>query len=57
MIRKLKVKLLKEGRTYKWFIKTYLSEYSYNKIMSQINGFTSMHNYLKEAIGLYLEDK
>jgi len=56
MIKKLKVKLLKEGRTYKWFINTYLLEYSYNKIMSQINGFIKTQDYVNEAIKMYLED-
>jgi len=56
MIKKLKVKLQLEGRTYKWFISAYLSGYSYNQIMSQINEFVPLKEETEFAIKKYLSE-
>jgi len=57
VLDKFKAKIQEDGRSYKWFILKYLSEYNYSSIMNQINGFTKVQNYLEKAIRKYSEDK
>ena len=57
MIKKLRKKLKKEGRTLKWFVNKYLNTYHYQTIMQQINGFTTLQDYTIIAIEKYLEEK
>ena len=57
MIRKLKRKIKEEGRTLKWFINKYLPDHNYSTVMLQINEFSGLQDYTKEAIIEYLEDK
>jgi len=55
VIKKLRAKLKKEGRSLKWFIGKYLINHNYQAIMHQINGFTTLQDYTIKAIEKYLE--
>ena len=55
VVEKFKTRIKEDGRSYKWFINRYLSEYNYSSVMNQINGFTKVQNYLEKAIRKYLD--
>lgn len=54
MIKKLRAKIKKEGRSLKWFVAKYLSNYHYQTIMQQVNGFSKLQDYTIKAIEKYM---
>jgi hypothetical protein len=54
MIENFKTKLRVENKTLKWFVQNYLPERNYPTISSQVNGFSNLQDYTKEAIEKYL---
>ena len=57
MTEKLRAKLKKEGRTFRWFLSEYLPDKYYSTFMLQINGFTNLQPDVEKAIEKYLKDK
>jgi hypothetical protein len=57
MIDKLKNKLKQEGRSFRWFVLTYLPEMKYYTAMSQISGYNPLTESLTDAIKKYLGEK
>ena len=55
LIINLKTKLLRDNKTLKKFISEYIPEAKYSTILSQINGFNQLQDYLENAIQRYLE--
>lgn len=56
MIKKLKIKLVKNDRSFAWFCKSYLPDKSYGTIMQQINGFSNLQPEVEQAIKKYLSE-
>lgn len=57
MIKKFKNKMSREGRSYRWFHKTYLKNVTYSYFIIQLNEPDRMHDSIKKAISKYLEAK
>ena len=59
MIKELKSKLKKEGRSLRWFHDTYFKrrKLTYNAVALQLNGYVVLSEAVKKAIQKYLEAK
>ncbi len=57
IVKKFKQKIQKEGRSFKWFHKSYLKEVTYPYFIIQLNDEDRLHDQIKKAINKYLSDK
>ena len=55
LIEIFKKKMREEGRSFKWFHKTYINGVSYVYFIIQINDCDKLHDSVKVAIEKYLE--
>lgn len=56
MKTKLQEKLKLEGRSMRWFHKTYIKNLTYNALALQLNGYAPISEEAKKAIEKYLKD-
>jgi len=61
MVKRLKDKLKKDGRTLRWFHLNYFkkrrSTLTYNAVALQLNGYVQINDRVKKAINKYLSVK
>jgi len=59
MIKKLKEKLKKEGRSLRWFHGNYFqrSKLTYNAVTLQLNGYAQISDKVKKSVNKYLSEK
>jgi len=57
MIDRFRKRLRKEGRSLKWWHKTYLKDISYHYFVIQLNEPERMQDNITKAIQKYLDDK
>ena len=55
-IKEFKKKMSNEGRTFKWFHKTYIKDLSYVYFMIQLHDEERMHDSVIKAIKKFLKD-
>ena len=55
LIKSFQVRMKKEGRTFKWFHKTYIKDISYVYFMIQIHDQERLHASVKIAIQKFLD--
>jgi len=56
LIKAFKARMRQEGRSFKWFHKTYIKDVSYVYFIIQINDCDKLHDSVKAAIEKYLKD-
>ncbi len=56
MIKKFRIRLQKEGRSFRWFHRTYIKGVSYPYFIVQLNDEYMMKEIVKKAIEKYLKD-
>ena len=56
MIKKFRQRLLKEGRSFRWWHKTYLKNISYPYFIIQLNEPERMQEEVEKAIQKYLAE-
>ena len=57
MIKEMKAKISKEGRTFKWFVKKYLPDRYYGTVMLMLNDYAKLQPDVEKAIEKYLKDE
>ena len=55
-IKEFKKRMREEGRSFRWFHKTYLNGLSYPYFIIQLNEPERIHEHVKNAIEKYLKD-
>lgn len=56
LIKDFKKKMRQEGRSFKWFHKTYIKDVSYVYFIIQINDCDKLHDSVRDAIQKFLTD-
>lgn len=56
LIKKFKLRMRVEGRSFKWFHRTYLNGVTYPYFIIQLNEPDRLHDGIKRAIEDYLKD-
>jgi len=55
-VKEFKKKMSREGRSFKWFHKTYIKDLSYVYFMIQLHDEERMHDSVIKAIKKFLKD-